>query len=276
MEQLTEQQLKAGYWYITHKIVLRAFFFVILILLNLITWGWIIFSLVKNMAVDFNSFRQWRYDLLYDRYTNQAMVQQKTQPRSIVVNEVRSLPAQNKHLDFFATVTNPNAGWVGRFQYQFSTAKDKTPLRNGFIMPSEKKILMDLDVDAGAVDRIILSNIVWERFNNYPVFATPRNIFEVTNAVFVPLSNADNVKANRATFTVTNNSNFHYYRPRFIVKLLRTGQIIGINTLTIDSLKSNESQNLEARWFEFVPTPDKIEVIPDIDFISPASYLPIQ
>lgn len=276
MEQLTEKQLKVGYWYITHKILLRGFFFVLLLLINIIIWGWVLFSVVKNVAVDFNAFRQWRYDLMYDRFTNQAMVQQKTQPRAIVINDLRTLPAQNKHLDFYATVTNPNAGWVGRFQYQFATASGNTSLRRGYIMPSEQKILMDLDVDAGAVERIILTDVVWERFNNYPAYVAPRNIFEISDALFVPLSSSDDVKANRATFTVTNKSNFNYYRPSFTVKLLRTGQVIGINTITIDSLRSNESQNLEARWFEFVPTPDKIEVIPDIDFISSSSYLPIK
>jgi len=276
MEELSEKQLKVGYWYVTHKIVLRGIFFVVLMALNIIVWGWIMFSLVKNLAVDFNSFRQWRYDLLYDRFTNQAMVVEKTQPRSIVVNDVRSLPAQNKNLDLVATVSNPNAGWVGRFQYQFATAKGNTQLRKGFIMPSEQKVLMDLDIDAGAVDRIIFSDVVWERFNNYPAYVAPRDVFNFSTPVFIPLSSSDNVKANRVTFSATNNSNFNYYRPKFTVKLLRTGQLIGINTLTIDSLKSNETQNLEARWFEFVPTPDKIEITPDIDFASPSSYLPIQ
>lgn len=276
MEQMSEKQLKVGYWYVTHKIILRGFFFVTLILLNIIVWGWVVFSLTKNLAVDFNPFRQWRYDLLYDRFTNQAMVQQKTQPRAIVINEVRSLPAQSKHLDLVATVTNPNDSWVGRFQYQFTTATGSTPLRRGFIMPGEQKILMDLDVEAGGADRIIFTDVIWERLNNYPTYAAPRNIFAISDAKFVPISSSDNVKANRVTFTVSNNSNFNYYRPRFTVKLLRTGQLIGINTITIDSLKSNEAQNLEARWFEFVSTPDKIEVIPDIDFIASSSYLPIE
>lgn len=272
---ISEKGLKYGSWYVNHKIFLRQLLIAGLFLLNALLWGYILFSLFYNFVLKYNDYQQLKADLLFDRYTNYQGILDMTVPRPINVLSIQTLNSVENKLDIVAQVSNPNQKWFGHFKYSFATSSGATQLRDGFILPGETKYLYDLDVAAASVQNIDIGKVDWLRENNYPQLAAERDQFQYTDVSFIPAGTADGLSANRAVFTVTNNSNFNYYHPTFLVLLKRGGQIVGFNAVAAPNLLSHTKINLESRWFESLPDVENVEIVPDIDYLSDSSYIPI-
>jgi hypothetical protein len=272
---ISEKQLKFGYWFVTHKILLRNIFTIFLFAVNAVLWGYVLYSFYYTFVQNFNGYNQLKADLVSDRFTNLQSVLAVTKPKAIQVESIDTLPSVDNKLDIVALVKNPNQSWAGKFKYNFTINSGRTETRNGFIFPGQEKFLYDLDVDAVEVSNISITDVVWSRENNYQQIAATRDQFHFSDLKYIPAGTEDSVKVNRAAFVVTNDSNFNFYKPSFLVILRRAGQIVGFNNIILESFYSGKSINAESRWFEAMPEVDQVEVVSDVDYLNDSAYIPI-
>lgn len=272
--QLSEKQLSAGYWFVTHKLFLRNTLIFFLILCNMVVWGYVVFSLVFAFGVEYLQDRQIASDVVNDRFVNLQGIRELTSPKDIVKENISTLASAGERIDILARVRNPNKKWLATFDYYFETDKGPSQSYKSFLAPAQSKLLLDLDVPAGSFKELKITNLVWTRDLNYSELVSERERFTFSEAEFVNRGEGSATAGDRAVFTITNNSNFNFYKPVFQVLLKNGTAIVGVQTLTIDRILSGQSYPVDIRWFEDVSNVTDIEVIPDINYRDQKVYLP--
>lgn len=270
---LSDSQLKYSYWYVTHKLLLKNIFIAILFLLNFGVWGYVTYSLVFAVGIDLKKDQQLAMDLVYDRYVNIEGIREVTTPKNIIIDTIKTLPSFGDRIDVFVKVKNLNQKWYGTFTYYFKNSENNLTRYKSFIMPGEEKLLVDLDIPTTEISNVIIEDIVWKRQLDYSSVSLERNLFEITDAQFVKQGGEVGLTSDRATFTITNNSNYNFYQPNFFVILGGLANVKGIQKITIDRIVSGQSYPVDVRWFEDISNVSNIEVIPDINFLDPKSFI---
>ncbi len=271
-QELSEKELRFGYWFVSNKLLLKRLLIAGLFLVNMLVWGYVLFSLVMAFGVEYQKDRMIERDLVVNQYSDTNALFELTQPRPLQTLSVTTFGATEGRLDALARVRNPNQSWGAEFSYQFQVSDGTAMMRRGFIMPGEEKYVFDLDIEGRQVVGVQLSNVEWTRENDFATIQGQRAQFTFTDVAYIPKIEAE-AEANRAVFTVTNNSSYNYYQPRFQVLLQRGSTIVGIQELTIDRLMSGQTRTVEVRWIEQVAAVQSVQIIPDINYLSESAYI---
>src|SRR3989338_8406270 len=173
IDNVSEGQLKFGYWLVTHKNQLKDWLKYFLIGLNSLLWLLVFYNLtvyliglpqdrqivesIASQAVDFQGF----------------MARNKTQP--LQVSDVQLIYTGNNRYDFVVPVANPNLtrGMV-KLVYQFTAGSYVTPTATAVLLPAEHNYLTSLaNVSPTRLNNASLKIIsqTWERLwnkVNYP------------------------------------------------------------------------------------------------------------
>ncbi len=271
-QQLSEKRLRFGYWFVTNKLLLKRLLTAGLFLINMLVWGYILFSLVMAFGVEYQKDRLIERDLVVNQYSDVSALFDVTQPRPLLTLSVATFTSFENRLDALARLRNPNASWGAEFAYQFNVSDGTAMVRRGFIMPGEEKYLFDLDIEGRQVLGVTITDIRWIRENDFATLQAQRAQFEVRDVAYIPKAE-ENIEANRAVFTVVNNSSFNYYEPRFQVLLQRGSTIVGIQEITVDRLMAGQSRTIEVRWIENIPAVQSVQVILDINYLAESAYV---
>lgn len=273
-EQLSEKELKFGYWFVTNKIKLKNILLIVLFFSNLLLWGYIVYILVSSFGTNYWKDSQIRQDLVVDRFTNLDSLIESTKPVDIKVVSIDTYPSYDSRMDLVAKVTNPNANWLGTFKYQFVTSVNDTTQRNGFVMPGESKYLLDLDITSGSVGLVNIFEVNWVRVSDYAQIKEVSEQFEITNIKYLPKNTQENESSNNiASFTIKNNSNFNFHKPNFQVLLKNGTSVVAVNNVTVEELLSGQSRDISVGWVENILSVKSVEVLADINYISKDSYI---
>ena len=148
--KLTSEQLKLGYWYTSHRLLLRRIFIIFLIVIDLL---FISYSLYGFM--DYYFFSQPAVNTLYNDLTtpelNYSYLAEISSPQPLNISWVNGLKASADKNDFVAEVVNPNASWyVPQITYHFETDEIATEPETDFILPLQTKYLMNLGYESAA------------------------------------------------------------------------------------------------------------------------------
>ncbi len=277
-DELTNQQLGFGYWYVTHKLALKRILTVSLIVIDVALVAYVLFLLILNLGI-----RQPQHDaaiatLLTDGGFASIGAARDTQlPRNIQISGIETL-ASGAFADIIATLVNPNQKWGATFTYSFALASGTTRARTGFVFPGETKRIYDLNVENGTtVTSVNLSNVTWMRENNFAaLYAARISPLAFSDIQYIPaqeLQVSDKVPVSRVRFTVGNNTAYNYRDPGFTVILLSGTSIAGISSIFTDQLLSGERKTLEVTWFTRLPRVTTVQVIPEINILDPNVYL---
>jgi hypothetical protein len=108
---------------------------------------------------------------------------------------------------------------------------------------------------------------------DYAAYHGERLNFKVENAQFLPSVVEGRGVLSRARFTLTNQTAYSYFEPRFIVELRRGSQLVGIQAVVVEKLKAGERREVEVSWFDRIGAVSNIEVTPEIDILNPEVYM---
>ncbi|MCC6639523.1 hypothetical protein IT409_03115 [Candidatus Falkowbacteria bacterium] len=271
-QQYSDKDLKRSLWYVSHKIILKNIFLGVLFFLNLVVWGYVLFGLVLTCGVNLSGYRDVQYGIVVDETLNQEYLLEQTRPKNISTQSIKTLPSGSGRIDALALVKNPNQFWGATFTYQFVGQGTGFSKRIGFILPGQEKYLYDLDVEASEVSEVVISDVVWTRYNDFVEQQKIHEKIALSDVVFTP-AGSDVGSTSAVTATVTNNTTFDYYEPTFFVTLLRGGEVVAAQSLTIDELRSGQSRTLDVRWVESVPALTEIGIFSDINYLSPEAFI---
>jgi len=271
--------LDFGYWYVTHKLLLKRILIGVLIGINTLLIGYVVFALVQQYAIRYTDFRADLQNLRSGgQFAQLQAIRQSQYPQNLRVTGIRVFETGTAR-NLVATVANPNSGWAATFEYYFQVGDSATAVREGFIYPGESKSIIDLGVtDVGAVRQLMIENVLWEKVNNFSEVYAERYDFPVENVVFTPSRTSeisDQVPISRVRFDITNETPYNYNNPVFLILLRSGGQVVAVNTTATAAFLSGETETIEATWFQNLPQIQDVQIIPQINIFDEDAYLDI-
>lgn len=278
--QMTEDQLKWGYWWVSHKVQIKksgtvALAIAAFSLVGYAAYGFIDWFFLSGVA-ERNAAAQLTVNL-----TDYAYFREKNAPKQLSVGSAVSLASGAESQDVFARLANANLAWWAEFDYRFSVPGASTQSKRGYILPGETRYLHDLGVKAPRTGPATfeMSNLQWHRVDNhvitpnYETWAKARLNFQIASPRFAPAAPADPLKVSKALFTVKNASAFSYWNVGFFVAAMSGTSVAGVNMVTISELRAGESREVEAGWFNELPFVDKVEVRPVVNIFDEKVYI---
>lgn len=278
--KLTEDQLKVGYWWVTHKVQVKKVFTVALAvvafsLLGYGAWGfadWFFGSGVRE--------RQ-EIGLLTQNWTDYAFFRESAQPDPMTTQSTETVSAGEGRYDMIAKVSNPNQRWWMEFDYRFVGAGFDDPYKKGYLLPTEAKYLYSLAVESDSKPSAALevADIMMHRVDNhvvqpdYRTWATARLNFIIEDIKFAEPEKDSPIPISRASFNVTNDTAFGYVSVPFFVTLLSGNRVVGVNRVVISQLRAGDTRQVEASWFNDLPNVTRVEVKPEVNLFDERAYL---
>ena len=292
-EDLSEKELSFGYWFLTHKVLLRKILVIFLIALAVIFFAYAIYGLVIEIVINGQSFNTAMQNLpknLVD-YSGYRAV---NQPKDLQIANITIITGKGEKYDLVAKIKNPNPNWALSFDYQFVTGVDEVDLnkdksgsnpariKKGFFLPGEDKYLMDLSVASPrriGQARVNFTNIQWQRVVNYAAIGAEKFNFSAEGVKFIPASATEisgKLPVSQVTFQATNKSAYNYWGVGFQIILFRGGEAIGAaNYISLSQLLSGETRPVTVNWFESLPDISSVQIIPEVNVLDQSVFMQI-
>jgi len=262
IDDVSEDQLKFGYWVLTHKDKLKQWLKIFLICLGSIFWLITIYNLVIYI-VQLPQDAQIMQGIAYQAIDFKSFAT-KNKPLPLQISEPQLIYTGNNHYDFVAPIINPNLNrGVVKLVYQFTAGSYTTPTATVVILPSEHNYLLSL----GNVSQTRLNNVslkiittTWESVlhkMNYP-----QPVVEITDlAGFAD----DKLSRFAVDFQAKNLSVDNFWDADFNIVLFSDDRIVGANRITLAQFLSGETRAAEVNWYDPLPRISKVEAVPMID-----------
>lgn len=273
---LSDDQLKAGYWYVTHRVLLRKLGIFILAILagSLLVFG--IKGIIDYYGTDASSREALLADISKNKLNQQLLVELNN-PSDLQVLETEVIKTGENMYDLYTEVYNPNQRWyIESFDYYFILGDDeKTEIKTDFVLPEQTKYVLNLGFKSqGIVNsaNLIVENVKWLKVFDYE---ETRNKFlnfsfeniEILAAKQSGLSKKEDIANMR--FDVINKSAYNFWQPRFVVFVLKRDKVIAVTQTILDSINSGEQKTESLNIFQAIPRGVDLKIVPDINILNP-------
>lgn len=274
-DQLYEKQLGISYWYVTHKILLKHILTIFLIVCDVSLFAYVFYSLSLNLVIRKNDYNAILQDVGTSNH-DYSFLRQFNLPPVISVSNVQTLPGASGY-DIVAEISNSSLKWFATFDYQFKFGEKLSEVRQGFIMPGEKKRIMDLSIaDGNLVSNVNFNHVNWQKEINYVKLVQEKFRFDFKNVKYIPsaeLGLEKKVPVNRVSFDIVNSSAYNYSNVVLQIFLKSGGQVVAINQVPSGILQNGQTKSLEVNFFQRLPKIENIEIIPDVNILDPNVFL---
>ncbi len=266
MPDLSNNQLKLGYWYFLHRDFLRHTGYAVAFGMVTIIWafaGW--------KFVDWYSSRQAEEEslkLLVSSSVNIEEYRQRNAPVPPELGVVTAVPTSDGKYDLVAQIKNPNLKWgITELPYTFKV--DGQEVNGvGFLLPLDDKYVVSLGVELSSQPRqvsLIIGDIKWQRIRDFKTFTSPS--FEVTEENFDKVSSSTGLTG-RLRFNLNNTSPYNFYEVGVTVVLTTAGSIQAVGKQVITDVKSNAPRQVEFFWPGNLPSVDHMIVKPEVNVLN--------
>ncbi len=205
----------------------------------------------------------------------------------ILAGDVRTFSLGESRYDLFIELENPNDDWWVEVSYYFEDDGEASETSYGFLLPSEKKPLVALYQlfsarPSGA--EFIVEDLSWHRVDRHEVadiedWLADHGFFTVENAEYSTDIEIEGTDLARSSFTVTNQTPYNFWEAEFLVVLKSaSGNVLGVNQVTIPGFESSEQRDVNVNWFGDAPSGSSevnVDVITDINFFDEDEYMPL-
>lgn len=279
----TEGELKFASFWVRHGLALKNAARWIVIVLNVAAWGYAAWTLVDIYALSYPRESRLQSDIARNQLAVQGL--QADAPERIRTETVAVFAGTDGRLDMAVDAHNANAQWWAEFTYAFNVAGEQTPRRRGFILPESSMVLTELgfrpSAPGGRVAELVVEDIRWHRVDPAQVggrFADFRNdhFAVVFEDVTFDRVTAGAGQISRTAFNMVNRGAFGFWSVDLVVRLKRGGGVLAVNRITVAELRPGESRHVELQWFESLPPVTETEIIPVVNLLDPAVYLPTE
>jgi hypothetical protein len=278
-EDLSEKQLKWGYWFVTHKVLLRRILIVSLIALSAGLLGFSGYGLVSDILNA--SERERMMKELAANQLNRATTESAA-PRPLSSGNVQALPSSGK-FDFIAAVKNPNVRHYAHFSYRFVGGDFATPSRRGFILPGEEKLMIELGFASASRPggaTLEISEVNFDRVDRHSIADWGEYVHEHVNFPISDPAYEQGIEIaegkpmiGRTSFKIRNATGYGYYDLRVLVLMYKGSAIAAVNSTAFPSFAPGETKEAEVTWYEDYGAISQIKVVPEIDITDQASYM---
>jgi hypothetical protein len=202
-------------------------------------------------------------------------------PDGLDIQEAKSASVTSGKYDLYVTVENFNDDWYTTFDYVFEYDGGVTEIYQGFLNPNEKRLLTAINISAERRPsgiRVSLQNQVWHRVDKHAIPNTAQFLSDRSNITVDLASYSKDVvvgeeQLGRSTIVLTNRTAYSYWSPEFLVKLMRGSTVVSLTKIVVPEFTSNETRELEVRWFGEVPPSGTISIEPLIFYFDDGVYM---
>lgn len=277
-DDLTGKKFKFGYWFVTHRVILRQLGILTLALVSgaLFLFGaWSIFdyyilSRAENLSLE---------NEISSAKLNFNLLTEISQPKNLQIISVSALQGGVGKVDLVAEVANPNAQWaVESFDYYFISGSQKTLPKTGFILPGHTKFVLHLGFDSATSfsnPQLVMDNIKWKKTANFKALEDKIMNFEFADKkIFSSKKSSVNAQSAIAAiqFDVINHSVYSFWEPTFVVLFFSGNSLVGATQVVFDSMMTGEKLNADVNVFQDIPANASLQIYPDIDILDPAVF----
>lgn len=244
-------ELKAGYWYVRHKLLLGHIVVGVLVVWSVATVGYSLFGWGRYMFFDYTRDQEMlrRQVIEVPDYT---VVQPLYQAQPLSFGSTDVFEGAPDKYDFFTPVTNPNERFLAHVTFSYAYSGTRTPTTTVTLLPRTPQAFVvfgeESDQYPGAA-QLTIYTIDWQRISSHVIpdveaFQKERDIFIVED-VTVRDAGADEVPVPQVEFDLTNDSVYPYWEPRFVAELMQGGRVIGVQFLSVPQLRGKETRHIK-------------------------------
>ncbi|PKL72146.1 hypothetical protein CVV26_02880 [Candidatus Kuenenbacteria bacterium HGW-Kuenenbacteria-1] len=276
---LSEKQFKFAYWFLNHKKKIRSSIIIGLIILNIILISFLIFKTVfyfkdqKNYQIMINSLSKDLID--YNSF------KEKNKPKDLEVLLTKSIFSESQKYDTISQIENVNSQWVAQYDYQFIFNGQEGKIKTNFILPNEKKFLLDFNFESLAKNPFVelkIKNVQWKR-TRY-LSKIPQIQFEIKNIKYYPIgiqiTSDKKSNINQVNFEAINNSSYGFWETFFKVILYQDKNVVGVNIISAKQFLSKEKRNLSASWVNFLPNVTEVFVESETNILNSKNFMSVR
>lgn len=271
IHDLSERQLKFGYWLLTHAQNFKKALIIALIALSAVFWGLAIYGLTVYLVngpqdqqiirgiisneIDFEGFRQ------------------RNKPQDLVFGAPQLIYSGNNKYDFSAEVYNPNLErGVVALSYYFIAGDFTTATQSVTIWPGQKVLLLSLanqTVRRLAEANLQIDSLVWQPLGKQAIDSS----IEPVTVSDIEFTQGEPGKARSyVTFNARNNVYKNFWIVDFQAALYSGNNLVGVNQIRVNEFLAEETRAVEMSWFESLPRVSRVEVTPLLNIYDSANF----
>jgi hypothetical protein len=273
--------LKFSYWYVTHKLQLKAMVVAVLTVLNMALFGYAGYRAFYLFYIDVPEQRLAEAQLT-TQLIDYRFFQEQNRARPLQIVGSQAIPGQDGEYDFVARLFNPNEQlYAKRVVVEFVAGGQVVDQKVGFVLPGDQRLFMSFNNEAGFLGdaQIRVAEVEWQRVGFFEDFAEIRRRFTISEIEFTPsteLRLGDEFPISNLSFKVRNDSGFNYWNVGFAIILESGSGFGGANYIALSQFRSGETRDVSVRWVEPLPPIQEVEILPDVDILNPDSYMGIE
>lgn len=250
--QLTEKELAVGYWWVRHRLKIRAgliILFIVFIVVIYLNAGWKFYNYLKNTPQ-----HQAMLQELTISVPNYEQIKTTNAPKPLLLGDTVAVGDRNSGYDLITEVQNTNSRWwLKELEYYYIIDGQATAANITNILPSDKKYLIHFNLAKNisvSNAKLFIRRQLWERVKD-------RTQLDSRNNWVKPAVKADNVITNFTntnqsniitSFNLVNDSPYSFWDVETQIILRQGNKIVGVNALTVSDLSSGERRQIEILW----------------------------
>lgn len=267
-EDLTEKQLKWGYWLTVNRPKFYKGLIIFLIIFNVLLGGYNLYYWGNYLIFGYSE-DQKMLSALRSNVSRSANLLEKFSAKSLTVGGITSFTVGDK-TDALALISNPNASFIASIEYTFLLNGQTVGKRQSFVLPGENKYLAELGIKGGGSVGFNLIKISWRRIpstkvSNPASFKDSHLQFEISDFKYA------NSGFYRVSFNLKNNSVYNFYRAEFLILLKNYENIVGVEKIVVDNFQSEEIRPIEIVVGSGI-NPNSLQLSPNINVFDDSVY----
>ncbi len=281
----TTGELQLANWWVRNHLALNKAYRAGLILLNVLLWGYSAWGLLDAFVISYPREKLITRDTALNVQLLAGL--ETDRPQSMDVSDAEVFQTTDGRIDMVSEVTNNNAQWWAEFNYRFTVGgEEEAPLRTGYVLPGETQIITELgykpQTKGSRQASVDIENVRWHRVDpqvvasGYESYKKDRVNLVIDNVKYDGNVKLGNKTVGQTSFTISNQGAFGFWNVDLIVRLMRGGRPGAVTKLTLTNLSPGEKRDMQIVWVDNPPSVQQTEVIPQINVLDQASYLPTQ
>ena len=277
VEELSESELKFGYWFVTHKEPLRKALIIFLIGFSVLTYGYALFATGRYFLFWYEDYQQALLTAGTD-YINVVGVHQANQIQDIQILGRDIFNLGEGKIDLVARVRNPNPQWaLESFTYQFAVGGALYEARQSFLLPGEEKYVLLLNVEGRVTGspQVLISDRQWQRVTKYEDWGPQRLNFVTSDKTFLSPRQGEisgQLPVSEVRATVTNSTPYNYIEVEAQVGLFAGSRLVAVTTIPIRDFASGQTRQISSRWTQSLPPVSQVEMIYTVNSIDESVF----
>ncbi|MFA6305038.1 MAG: hypothetical protein WCV73_00845 [Patescibacteria group bacterium] len=269
IHDLSERQLKFGYWLLNYKDRLKKILLGFIIALGAIFWGLAIYGLVVYLS--FGASDQQIVLGIVNNNIDWQSFRERNKPLDLVFSAPELIYTGKGNYDIVAQAYNPNTRrGMAKLTYQFIADNFTSATGTIVILPQQKVYLLSLaNQTTGRLEAPQLSvlGLAWQRIGEQPQDPNLQPI----GLDQINFTAGDLKERSAVLFSARNNTLKNFWTVGFEAVLFNNNRIVGANIIFVNEFLSEETRNLEMSWFESLPAVTRVEIVPLVDIYDPTA-----